>query len=190
MKIYLAGPEVFLPNAKDVLRQKVELARKYGFEPLAPGDNQIDLSGTPRERGFQINGFDEALMDASDGIIANLTPFRGPGADAGTCYEVGYMCAQGKAAFAYSNDPRNYFDRVSDIHGGNLQADADANKIFDPHDLAVENFDMPENLMLVGGIERRGGKVITHAAPENMRYTDLTAFEECLRLMAKVHLFN
>ena len=27
----------------------------------------------------------------ADAIIANLTPFRGPGADAGTVYELGYM---------------------------------------------------------------------------------------------------
>ncbi len=185
MKIYLAGPEVFLPNATDVLRQKAALARQYGFEPLAPGDNQIDVTGAPRERGYQINGFDEALMDEADGIIANLTPFRGPGADPGSCYEVGYMCAKGKAAFAYSNDPRLYVQRVRDLSGGHLHKGEGGHAFFDPSGLAVENFDMPENLMLVGGIERRGGRVITHKAPADALYSDLTAFEECLRLMAE-----
>ncbi|MCO6186336.1 nucleoside 2-deoxyribosyltransferase [Rhizobium sp. L1K21] len=187
MKIYLAGPEVFLPDAKDVLRLKADMARGYGFEPLAPGDNQIETSGTRREMGYKINGFDEALMDAADGIIANLTPFRGPGADPGTCYEVGYMCAKGKAAFAYTNDARTYFERVSDLNDGKL-SDASEGRFFDAEGLAVENFDMAENLMLVGGIERRGGKVITHAAAADARYTDLAAFEECLRLMAQAHL--
>lgn len=187
MKLYLAGPEVFLPEAKAILRRKAEMTRAFGFEPLAPGDNQIALSGTPRERGYQINGFDEALMNEADGIIANLTPFRGPGADPGTCYEVGYMCAQGKAAFAYTNDARTYFERVSALNGGNLKAD-ESGRFFDANGLSVENFDMPENLMLAGGIERRGGKVITHASKAENRYTDITGFEECLRLMAKAHL--
>ena len=35
-------------------------------------------------------------MDAADAIIANLTPFRGPSADAGTVYELGYMAGRGK----------------------------------------------------------------------------------------------
>ena len=38
------------------------------------------------------------MMDAADAIIANLTPFRGPGADAGTVYELGYMAGRGKLA--------------------------------------------------------------------------------------------
>ena len=42
-------------------------------------------------------------MDSADAIIANLTPFRGIAADTGTCFELGYMCAQGKPAFAYTN---------------------------------------------------------------------------------------
>ena len=31
---------------------------------------------------------DEKLMDECDAILANLTPFRSTGADAGTCFEV------------------------------------------------------------------------------------------------------
>ena len=45
------------------------------------------------------------MMDAADAIIANLTPFRGPSADAGTVYELGYMAGRGKLCLAYSNDP-------------------------------------------------------------------------------------
>ena len=47
-------------------------------------------------------------MDAADAIIANLTPFRGPSADAGTVYELGYMAGRGKLCLAYSNDPSPY----------------------------------------------------------------------------------
>ena len=52
------------------------------------------------------------MMDAADAIIANLTPFRGPGADSGTVYELGYMAGRGKPCFGYSNDPSLYADRV------------------------------------------------------------------------------
>ena len=50
------------------------------------------------------------MMDEADAIIANLTPFRGPGADA--VYELGYMAARGKFCLGYSNDPAIYADRV------------------------------------------------------------------------------
>ena len=51
-------------------------------------------------------------MNSADAIIANLTPFRGPGADAGTVYELGYMAARGKLCLGYSNDPASYAERV------------------------------------------------------------------------------
>ena len=44
-------------------------------------------------------------MIEADAIIANLTPFRGPGADAGTVYELGYMAGRGKLCLGYCNDP-------------------------------------------------------------------------------------
>ena len=53
------------------------------------------------------------MMDAADAIIANLTPFRGPSADAGTVYELGYMAGRGKLCLAYCNDPAAYADRVA-----------------------------------------------------------------------------
>ena len=51
-------------------------------------------------------------MIEAEAIIANLTPFRGPGADAGTVYELGYMAGRGKLCLGYSNDPSSYADRV------------------------------------------------------------------------------
>ena len=45
-------------------------------------------------------------MDQADVIIANLTPFRGPSADAGTVYELGYMLGKGdRLCLGYSNSP-------------------------------------------------------------------------------------
>ncbi len=41
MKIYLAGPDVFLPDAIEIGRAKKELCAKRGFRGLFPFDNEI-----------------------------------------------------------------------------------------------------------------------------------------------------
>ena len=86
MKIYLAGPDVFLPDAGEVGRQKVAICARHGIKGLYPLDNTLDLGSDVTSRAiFRGN---VAMMDGCDAIIANLTPFRGPGADAGTVYEL------------------------------------------------------------------------------------------------------
>ncbi|MDB5566638.1 MAG: nucleoside 2-deoxyribosyltransferase, partial [Tardiphaga sp.] len=82
MNIYLAGPDVFLPDAVAVGRRKVELCARHGLIGLYPLDNAIDLAAD--DASLRIFRGNEAMMNKADAIIANLTPFRGPGADAGT----------------------------------------------------------------------------------------------------------
>ncbi len=36
--VYLAGPEVFLPNAREILDLKAALTREAGLIPVSPGD--------------------------------------------------------------------------------------------------------------------------------------------------------
>src|SRR5579872_5744625 len=110
MKIYLAGPDVFLPDALEVGRQKVEICRRYGLTGLYPLDNTVDLAAI--DASFAIFRGNEAMMEAADAIIANLTPFRGAGADPGTAYELGYMAGRAKFCFGYSNDPSTYAERA------------------------------------------------------------------------------
>ena len=45
----------------------------------------------------------ERVMQDCDAMIVNLTPFRGPIADVGSAYEMGFMRALGRSIFAYSN---------------------------------------------------------------------------------------
>src|SRR5450755_1679130 len=110
MKIYLAGPDVFLPDAVDIGRRKVELCGRHGLTGLYPLDNAIDLEAS--DASLKIFRGNEAMMNEADAIIANLTPFRGPGADAGTVYELGHMAGRDKLCLGYSNDPASYADRV------------------------------------------------------------------------------
>jgi len=113
MKIYLAGPDVFLPDAVDIGRRKVELCARHGLSGLYPLDNTVDV--VARDASMQIFRGNEAMMNEASAIIANLTPFRGPGADAGTVYELGYMVGRGKLRLGYTNDPSCYADRVREF---------------------------------------------------------------------------
>ncbi len=44
MKIYLAGPDVFLPDAIEIGRRKVEICARHGVTGLYPLDNKVDLA--------------------------------------------------------------------------------------------------------------------------------------------------
>ena len=44
-------------------------------------------------------------MRSCDAAVANLTPFRGVSADAGTAFEVGFMRALGRPVLGYTNTP-------------------------------------------------------------------------------------
>src|SRR6516165_8215460 len=113
MKVYLAGPDVFMPDAVEIGRRKVGLCARYGLTGLFPLDNEVDLGAS--DSSLQIFRGNEAMMNEADAVIANLTPFRGPGADAGTVYELGYMAGRGKLCLGYSNDPFSYADRVREF---------------------------------------------------------------------------
>jgi nucleoside 2-deoxyribosyltransferase len=182
-KIYLAGPEVFLENGRAQLQRKADLARAYGFEPVCPGDLEIPPADTPHAFGLAISRVDEQMMNEADGVIANLTPFRGIAADVGTAFELGYMCAQGKLVAAYTNVPASHYERTVAYYGGDIRDGGDGH-MRGPDGLSLENFDMIDNLMLDGGIERRGGVVIRHSAAEDGLYLDLTGFEACLKALA------
>ncbi|THF50983.1 nucleoside 2-deoxyribosyltransferase [Allorhizobium terrae] len=184
LKLYLAGPEVFLPNAREILDAKAAMTRSYGFEPICPGDISIEPAPTLHEFGLKISAVDEGMMNAADGVIANLTPFRGIAADPGTAFELGYMCAQGKLVAAYTNIADNHYARTADFYHGEVREAQDGRKR-GPDGMSLENFDMIENLMLHGGVERRGGPIAIHNAAIDGLYTDLTAFEQCLKALQK-----
>lgn len=182
LKVYLAGPEVFLPDARAQLDRKAALARAAGLVPLSPGDLAIAPQPSKRRLGQAISAVDEGMMDAADAIIANLTPYHGLSADSGTCFELGYMCARGKLAFGYTNVAADMRSRAIAHYRGDIRTDA-AGRLRGADGLMIEDVDMADNLMLVGGIERRGGQVVVHAAAPEALYTDTTAFEACLRLL-------
>ena len=46
-KVYLAGPEVFLPNAIEIATRKKQLCLEYGFEGLFPFDSELEKGPEP-----------------------------------------------------------------------------------------------------------------------------------------------
>jgi nucleoside 2-deoxyribosyltransferase len=177
-KIYLAGPDVFLPDAVDIGKRKAALCARHGLSGLYPLDNAIDLSA--RDVSRQIFKANHAMMDASDAIIANLTPFRGPGADAGTVYELGYMAGRGKLCLGYCNDPTLYADRVRKF----TAVDAQDGRLIDANGLTVEDFELTDNLMMIHALELHGCALVTPRQMPADIWHDLTAFEACVRLAA------
>jgi nucleoside 2-deoxyribosyltransferase len=180
MKIYLAGPDVFLPDAIEIGRRKAEICAAHGVSGLYPLDNAVDL--TASDASLVIFKGNEAMMDAADAIIANLTPFRGPSADAGTVYELGYAAGRGKFCLAYSNDPTPYRDRVARCFGVTTSADG---RLVDPEGLTVEDFGWPDNLMMVHALDLHGCPLVTPRRLPADIWHDLTSFEACVRLAAE-----
>src|SRR5690349_21561159 len=143
MRIYLAGPEVFLPDALAIGQAKQAICARHGVTGLYPLDNSDDSSA--RLTSLDIFTRLEEMMDNADAIIANLTPFRGPGADPGTVYELGYMAGLGKLCLGYSNDPTLYADRVREF----TEIEGRDGRLIDRNGLTVEDFGHTDNLMMI-----------------------------------------
>jgi nucleoside 2-deoxyribosyltransferase len=185
-RIYLAGPEVFLPEARAVGRLKVELCAAAGFEGAFPLDHGIDLAALPKqEQGLSIQRACEAVMRTCDLAIANMTPFRGVSMDVGTAYEMGFMRALGRPVLGYSNVVADLEARCRAFRARGIPpGDSDR------PDVEIEDFDAADNLMMAVAVVDSGSRVHTHAAQAGAEMTDLTAFARCLadarRLFASV----
>jgi nucleoside 2-deoxyribosyltransferase len=170
---------VFLPDALDIGKRKAAICARHGVIGHYPLDNVVDLSAP--DASLTIFRSNEAMMDAADAIIANLTPFRGPSADAGTVYELGYMAGRGKFCLAYSNDPALYVDRVKRL--GTVTKSADG-RLIDGQGLTVEDFGWSDNLMMIHALDLHGARLVTpRQAPADI-WHDLTSFEACVVLAA------
>ena len=185
-RIYLAGPDVFLAEALVLAGRKKALCAAYGFESVFPLDKSLDLTGLPpRDKGLAIALGNERLMDGCDLVIAHMTPFRGPGMDGGTAFEMGYMRAQGKPVLGYSNVAAPYAERVRLLHAGRLRPRA-GGVMEDPEGLEVESFALLDNLMMHGAIIASGAEMQAGDVPSSERYTALDAFERCLAIAARL----
>jgi len=178
MKVYLAGPEVFFAAADTIIARKRRLAEKYGF--VRPADDPAPFPEGKFESGLHIAAMNERMMREADFIVANMTPFRGISADVGTAYEIGFMCALGKPAFGYSNDPRHYTERAAAEWYAGAVGPAEGGLLRASDGMMVEEHEMADNLMLDGGIALRRGVVVRPGNGKMLPLDDLSMFEACL----------
>jgi nucleoside 2-deoxyribosyltransferase len=136
MKLYLAGPDVFRPDAAAWAGRVRELCRAARHEALIPHDDDIPATAAAIYRS------NLQRIAAADAVLANLNPFRGAEPDSGTCVEIGYALALGKIVIGYADDLRPLRER---LHATGPGADG---RWRDTAGNAVEDFGLPLNLML------------------------------------------
>ena len=137
-KIYLAGYDVFYPDAAGRGQAMKQLCKRYGFEGLYPLDNEA-------QSAQEILAGNLKLIEEADIVMANMNPFRGMEPDSGTAFEVGYAVGKGKRIYVYLEDCRTLRQKIGET---------------DARGFAVEDFSLPLNLMIAcsavvveGGLE-------------------------------------
>lgn len=107
--IYLAGPDVFYPNAVRIGQINKLICAINKSKGLFPLDNVVDTSLPKSKQAEQIVYGNINLINESDIVLANLSNFRGtkehPCCDSGTAWECGYGIARGKIVIGYTYTP-------------------------------------------------------------------------------------
>jgi nucleoside 2-deoxyribosyltransferase len=142
-RLYLAGPDVFRPDAAEFGRRLVSLCAEYGFEGIFPLAAALPAGLSPPELARHIYQANIAQIARCDAVVANLDFFRGPEPDSGTCFEVGYAVAQGKTVIAYVPEAGSFAERIRRRH-----PDAVGAGLKDAAGWELEEFGLPLNLML------------------------------------------
>lgn len=147
MRIYLAGPDVFRPDAAAWAASARTLCQRYGFEALTPLDHAE--TDAPAICAANLD-----LIRQAQVLVANLNPFRGAEPDSGTCFEIGYAHALDKPIHGYIAHMESLRERLNRIEG------AAPVRVADSQGMTIENFDLPLNLMIAvpariveGGLE-------------------------------------
>ena len=143
-KVYLAGPSVFRPDAKEHLASLAALCGRHGLTPLLPTDDCAGMADAPLAR--RIYEFNTQMLRSADGVLADLQQWRGHEPDSGTAFEVGFAAALELPIVGYGAPVDCYADRVSKTR----TCERDALGMLRECDsqMAVEDFGMPLNLML------------------------------------------
>jgi nucleoside 2-deoxyribosyltransferase len=186
-RVYLAGPDVFFRDAEAWAERRKAICARHGLAAVSPLDPLAEeVEGWAALPEWQrIAWRNEAHIRGCDAVIANLTPFRGPSADAGTVYEVGFARALGRVVFGYTNSAAPFTQRMLDYASSHGGAIASPGRIWrDVDGLLIEQFRRFDNLMIEGGIVGSGGTlVVPESEPEDL-WRDLGSFEKCVRLAA------
>jgi nucleoside 2-deoxyribosyltransferase len=140
-RVYLAGFEVFRPDAAAYGESLKALCHAFGFEGIYPLDAAAPDTIDARDRARWIYRANIDAIGRADLVMANVTDFRGPGEpDSGTAFEIGFAVAAGKPVWAYTTDRGELRDRIPSSLTDNGRL---CEKGF-----LVEDFGLPKNLMI------------------------------------------
>ena len=135
-RVYTAGPAVFFPDLAERIAASYRNAGEHGLEAIVPGD-VLDRPADfpPKPTLHDIYRLNIERLHRCDAVVADLTPFRGPSADPGTVWEIGFAVALGKPVFGYTADAREYREKVT------------------PDGLRVEDHGVVDNLMIAASVD-------------------------------------
>lgn len=156
-KIYLAGPEVFLPETDSYFQDAKILCRSFGYEGISPFDGE-PVSAHGLQKAELIFKNNCRLIDACSMVIANCNPFRGALVDDGTAFEIGYAFASKKRIYGYLANRIPLLENVNQSietheHASGFRIDRQGY-------LVNEDFGNSINLMLEMAIQNSGGSLI------------------------------
>lgn len=160
-KLYLAGPEVFLADGVARAEEQRRLCSKYGFVPLHPMDNNLDLGNKDYKTATQIYRGDVGQVRECDIIVANCNPFRGKICiDDGTAYELGCANALGKVSYGYIRSMVGLVERTIRDYPTKAWPLDPTLHIDQEGYLVTDAFGTSINLMLQCGMTESGGRLV------------------------------
>ncbi|MDE1145297.1 MAG: nucleoside 2-deoxyribosyltransferase [Azospirillaceae bacterium] len=156
-RAYLAGPEVFMPDPAAAATRLRALCAHHGIIGIFPLDGAVKpVAGeAPAHHAARIRAANLDLIRGADLVLANASPFRGPSADDGTAYEMGFATALSLPVFAYADTTDSLLDRTRARMAVTPGTEGDWR---DPQGWTVEDFGLGANLMLVDPALARWGQ--------------------------------
>ena len=143
--IYIAGPDLFLPDWPERAARATALCAEYGLIAILPvpaipltGPGVTELSNA-EGAGKVFQACREAVRKA-DGVIANLSPFRGSEPDSGTVVECAMSHVLGIPVIGYASGKGSIIPIDSDSSG----------RLLAPDGGWVEQFGLSHNVMVHG----------------------------------------
>ncbi|WP_406672155.1 nucleoside 2-deoxyribosyltransferase [Natronospira sp.] len=160
IKLYLAGPDIFLHNAAERATEQRQLCTQYGFIPLHPLDNNLDVAGGGMDTADRIYRADIAQIRECDIVVANCNPFRSHCViDDGTAYELGFGNALGKPSYGYITERIPLTERTI-RHLPTSRDDATGMHIDNTGHLVTDDFGTSINLMMECGMRCISGRLV------------------------------
>lgn len=169
MKIYLAGFDVFRPDAVAYGESLKRACVDHGFTGLYPLDNTFDRDVHGRAAAERICHANLDLIREADCVMANLNPFRGHEPDSGTAFELGFATALGKDTWGYTSQHADLVQQIA-LAASDTAIAMPGERYYDGDGFEVENFGLNVNLMLACTAHVVVGSALDCLAAMALRY--------------------